>query len=162
MPFWTSQKSSIYAGIQILDQVTAHLEELRRRGMYVLAAFAIGFGLAFFFAQPLLGFIIRPIRVIQPTTPTSVPINTYVLAQDLKVNTTPAGAANPVTTTVTIPAGTTLYMSLASTTPIVSKPTELFTTYVQIAIIAGVGTALPMVLLQAALFLLDQSFRMRR
>lgn len=156
--FWISQKSGIYAGIQILYQVTAHLEELRRRIFYVLIAFAIGFGIAFVFAQPLLGYIIRPIRIIQPTSVTSVPINTYVLQQDLKVTTNVITETNPVSATITLPAGTLLYMSLASTTPIVSKPTELFTTYIQIAIIAGVATALPMILLQIVLFLRGPKF----
>jgi len=151
--YWISTKSNIYAGIQILYQVTGHLEELRRRLFYVLIAFGIGFGLAFAFAQPLLGFIIRPVRIIAPTTPTNVPVSNYVIMQDVPITTTVVTATGPVSATVTLPRGTLLPIALATVTPVVLKPTELFTTYVQIALIAGFATALPMILLQAILFL---------
>lgn len=151
--YWISTKNNIYAGIQILYQVTGHLEELRRRLFYVLIAFGIGFGLAFAFAQPLLGFIIRPVRIIAPTSPTNVPVSNYVLMQDVPITTTIVTASGPVSATVTLPRGTLLPISLATATPVVLKPTELFTTYMQIALIAGFATALPMILLQAILFL---------
>lgn len=150
---WISQKSNIYAGIQILYQVTAHLEELRRRLFYVLIAFGIGFGIAFFFAQPLLGLIIRPVRVIAPTSPTSVPVSKYFLTQDVPITTTVVTASGTVSGTVIIPQGTVLPLSLTTTTPVVLKPTELFSVYVKIALIAGFATALPMILLQLILFL---------
>src|SRR3546814_12626197 len=70
--------------IQILYQVTIHLEELRRRLLYVLVAFGISFGIAFAFAQPLLGYIIRPIRIIAPTVQTNIPVNNYVVLQDIQ------------------------------------------------------------------------------
>ena len=156
--YWISQKSNIYAGIQILYQVTGHLEELRRRLLYVLIAFGIGFGIAFVFAQPLLGFIIRPVRVIQPATPANLPVSNYVLAQDVQVITSVITATGPVSGTITIPAGTLLPVSLTTTTPVVLKPTELFTTYVKLALIAGFATALPMILLQLLLFLRGPKF----
>ncbi|MBI4670566.1 MAG: twin-arginine translocase subunit TatC [Chloroflexi bacterium] len=151
--YWISTKNNIYAGIQILYQVTAHLEELRRRILFVLVAFGIGFGLAFGFAQPLLAYIIRPVRIIAPTTQTNVPVSNYILTQDVQINTTVITATGPVSGTLTIPRGTLLPVSLANTTPVVLKPTELFTTYVQIALITGFATALPMILLQVLLFL---------
>lgn len=150
---WISQKNNLYAGIQILYQVTAHLEELRRRVLYVLIAFAIGFGGAFMFTQPLLAFMIRPVRIIQPSAETVVSVSTYALAQDVLVQTSVVTASGPVSGTVTLPRGTILPLSLTNTTPIVTKPTELFSTYVQIALIAGFGFALPMILLQLLLFL---------
>ncbi|TAH49935.1 MAG: hypothetical protein EYC68_15285 [Chloroflexota bacterium] len=156
--YWISQKSNIYAGIQILYQVTGHLEELRRRLLYVLISFGIGFGIAFVFAQPLLGFIIRPVRVIQPATPANLPVSNYVLAQDVQVITSVITATGPVSGTITIPAGTLLPVSLTTTTPVVLKPTELFTTYVKLALIAGFATALPMILLQLLLFLRGPKF----
>lgn len=158
--YWISGKSNIYAGIQILYQVTVHLEELRRRLLYVLGAFAVGFILAFVLAQPLLGFIIRPIRVVQPTaqTITNLPISQYVLTQDVQVQTTFITATGSTNGTVTIPAGTVLPVSLTTTTPVVLKPTELFSTYVKLALIAGFGTALPMILLQLLLFLRGPKF----
>lgn len=156
--YWISQKSNIYAGIQILHQVTVHLEELRRRVLYILAAFAVGFAIAFVFAQPLLGFVIRPVRVIQPVTQTNVPVNNYVLTQDVQVQTTIIGATGPASATITIPAGTVLPVSLATTTPVVLKPTELFSTYLKLALIAGFATALPMILLQLILFLRGPKF----
>ncbi len=155
---WISQKSNIYAGIQILYQVTVHLEELRRRILYVLGAFAVGFAVAFLFAQPLLGFIIRPVRVIQPAVQTSIPVNYYVLTQDVAVQTTLVTATGPVSATVTIPNGTVLPISLTNTTPVVLKPTELFSTYVQVALIAGFAAALPMILLQLIWFLRGPKF----
>ncbi len=156
--FWISQKSNLYAGIQILYQVTAHLEELRRRVLYILIAFAFGFGIAFLFTQPLLGFIIRPVRVIQPSVQTNVPINQYVLAQDVQIQTTIISATGPTSATLTIPKGTILPVGLATTTPVVLKPTELFSTYVKLALIAGFATALPMILLQVVLFLRGPKF----
>lgn len=156
--FWISQKSNLYAGIQILYQVTAHLEELRRRVLYILIAFAFGFGIAFLFTQPLLGFIIRPVRVIQPSVQTNVPINQYVLAQDVQIQTTIITATGPTSATLTIPKGTILPVGLATTTPVVLKPTELFSTYVKLALIAGFATALPMILLQVVLFLRGPKF----
>lgn len=156
--FWISQKSNIYAGIQILYQVTAHLEELRRRVLYILIAFAVGFGIAFAFAQPLLGLIIRPVRVIEPTVETTAPVSNYVLTQDVTIVTTVVGATGPVSSTITLPRGTVLPVSLTTTTPIVLKPTELFATYIKIALIAGFATALPMILLQVLLFLRGPRF----
>jgi Sec-independent protein secretion pathway component TatC len=151
--YWISTKNNIYAGIQILYQVTVHLEELRRRILYVLVAFAIGFGIAFLFAQPLLGFIIRPVRIIAPTTPSQVPVSNYVLSQDVQLETNIVTATGTISGTVTIPRGTLLPLSLTNTTPIVLKPTELFSTYIEIALICGFAFALPMILLQLILFL---------
>lgn len=156
--FWISQKSNIYAGIQILYQVTVHLEELRRRLIFVLIAFGIGFGITFAFAQPLLGFVIRPMRIVQPQTPTSSPVSDYVLTVDIKVDTSVITESGTTTGTVTIPAGTHLPVQLATTTPIVTKPTELFSTYVKIALIAGFALALPMILWQMLLFLRGPKF----
>ncbi len=156
--YWISQKSNIYAGIQILYQVTVHLEELRRRVFYILIAFGVGFGLAFAFAQPLLGFIIRPVRVIQPAVQTNVPVNQYVLTQDVQIQTNIITATGATSATITIPTGTVLPVGLASTTPVVLKPTELFSTYIKLALIAGFATALPMILLQVVLFLRGPKF----
>lgn len=156
--YWISQKSSIYAGIQILYQVTVHLEELRRRLFYILIAFGIGFGLSFAFAQPLLGFIIRPVRIIAPTVQTNIPLNNYVVLKDVQFSTTIITASGPVSTTVTIPTGTILPIGLTNTTPIVTGPTELFSTYIKIALIAGFATALPMIMLQLVLFLRGPKF----
>lgn len=150
---WISQKSNLYAGIQILYQVTAHLEELRRRIFYILIAFIIGFGGAFIFIQPLLSFVIRPIRIIQPTEQTNIAVSNYVLAQDVQIQTNIVTASGTLSGTVTLPSGTLLPVSLTNTTPIVTKPTELFSAYVQIALILGFGLALPMILLQLLLFL---------
>lgn len=151
--YWISENSNVYAGIQILYQVTVHLEELRRRLLYILAAFAIGFGIALAFAQPLLGYVIRPIHVIAPQSTVSTPISDYVLSQDVELNTTIISATGNTTGTITIPSGTHLPVTLATTTPIVTNPTEIFSTYFKIAIIAGFGLALPMILLQVLLFL---------
>lgn len=156
--YWISQKNGVYAGIQILYQVTVHLEELRRRILYILIAFGIGFGLAFAFAQPLLGYIIRPVRIIVPTTQTNVPQNNYIVLQDIQFNTTIVTASGPISGTVTIPTGTILPIGLTNTTPIVSAPTELFSTYIKIALVAGFATALPMILLQVLLFLRGPKF----
>lgn len=151
--YWVSTKNNIYAGIQILYQVTGHLEELRKRIFFVLIAFGIGFGVAFFFAQSLLGFIIRPVRIIAPTTPQQIPISNYALAQDVQIQTNIVTATGAFSGTVTIPRGTILPLGLTTTTPVVLKPTELFSVYVQIALIAGFAFALPMILLQVILFL---------
>ncbi len=151
--YWISTKNNFYAGIQILYQVTAHLEELRRRILYVLIAFGIGFGVAFTFAQPLLGYIIRPVRIIAPTTEAQVPIQNYMLSQDVQVQSNIVTATGTVSGTVTIPRGTLLPLGLTNTTPVVLKPTELFTTYMQIALIVGFIFALPMIAFQLLLFL---------
>ncbi len=151
--YWISAKNNVYAGIQILYQVTAHLEELRRRLFYVLIAFGLGFGVAFFFAQPLLGFIIRPVRIIAPTTVTQIPINNYALAEDVQITTNVIGASGAMSQTITLPKGTLLPLGLTNTTPIVLKPTELFSVYVQIALIAGFAVALPVILFELVFFL---------
>jgi len=151
--YWISAKNNVYAGIQILYQVTAHLEELRRRLFYVLIAFGLGFGVAFFFAQPLLGFIIRPVRIIAPTTVTQIPINNYALAEDVQITTNVIGASGAMSQTITLPKGTLLPLGLTNTTPIVLKPTELFSVYVQIALIAGFAVALPVISFELVFFL---------
>jgi len=150
--YWISAKNNVYAGIQILYQVTAHLEELRRRLFYVLIAFGLGFGVAFFFAQPLLGFIIRPVRIIAPTTAAQIPVNNYALAEDVQITTNVIGASGAMSQTITLPKGTLLPLSLTNTTPIVLKPTELFSVYVQIALIAGFAVALPVILFELVFF----------
>ncbi len=151
--YWISTRNNIYAGIQILYQVTAHLEELRRRIFYVLIAFGIGFGIAFFFAQPLLGFIIRPVRIIAPTTPAQIPINNYALAEDVQITTNVVSGTETTSQTLTLPKGTILPLGLTNTTPVVLKPTELFMVYIQIALIVGFAVALPIILLQLVFFL---------
>ncbi len=151
--YWISTKNNIYAGIQILYQVTAHLEELRRRIFFVLIAFGIGFGIAFVFAQPLLGYIIRPVRIIAPTTPAQIPISHYALAEDVQITTNVVRGAETVSETLTLPKGTILPLGLTNTTPVVLKPTELFTVYIQIALIVGFAVSLPVILLQIVFFL---------
>lgn len=151
--YWISTKNNVFAGIQILYQVTGHLEELRKRIFYVLIAFGIGFGIAFFFAQPLLGFIIRPVRIIAPSTPAQIPVSKYALADDVQITTNVVSATGTVSQTITIPKGTILPLGLTNTTPVVLKPTELFSVYVQIALIAGFAVALPVILLQVVFFL---------
>ncbi|MCP6726320.1 twin-arginine translocase subunit TatC, partial [Klebsiella pneumoniae] len=78
--YWISEKNNVYAGIQILYQVTVHLEELRRRILYVVIAFAIGFGIAFAFKEVLLGLIIRPVRIMPAQAVNTVPVQNYVIA----------------------------------------------------------------------------------
>jgi Sec-independent protein secretion pathway component TatC len=151
--YWISSKNNIYAGIQILYQVTVHLEELRKRIFYVLIAFGIGFGIAFIFAQPLLGFILRPVRIIAPTTPAQIPISNFALAEDVQITTNVVSETGTVSQTLTLPKGTILPLGLTNTTPVVLKPTELFSVYVQIALIAGFAVALPVILLQVIYFL---------
>lgn len=151
--YWISTHNNVYAGIQVLYQVTAHLEELRRRILYVLVAFALGFALAFAFKELLLGYVIRPVRVLPAQAPTNVPVNRYVLTEDVTLTTSVLTASGPVSSTLTLPAGTTLPLTLSNSLPVVLKPTELFATYMKLSLIAGFAFALPMILLQIILFL---------
>ncbi len=46
--------------------LTAHLEELRNRLIRALLAVGIGFGGAYFFAEPLVTFLLQPLRALKP------------------------------------------------------------------------------------------------
>jgi sec-independent protein translocase protein TatC len=46
--------------------LTAHLEELRTRLIRALLATAAGFGLCYFFAEPLVAYLIRPLSKLRP------------------------------------------------------------------------------------------------
>lgn len=151
--YWISTKSNIYAAIQILYQVTSHLQELRRRLFYVLIVFGIGFVLAFIFAQPLLGTIIQPVRIIQPPPPTNAPVSNYVLTTDVSITTTIITATGPMSATIILPRHTPLPVALGNTVPVVLNPTTLFMTYLKLALIVGIGLALPVILWQMLLFL---------
>jgi sec-independent protein translocase protein TatC len=49
--------------------LTAHLEELRWRIVRSLVAIAVGFVLAYAFAEPLVGFLVRPLTSLRPDVP---------------------------------------------------------------------------------------------
>jgi Sec-independent protein secretion pathway component TatC len=151
--FWTTERSTLYAFIQVLYRVTEHLEELRRRLLVSVVALTIAFLIAFFFAQQLLALIIRPINLL-PAKPTNdAPVNNYVLAQDVKVSGTIVTSSGPVSGTITLPAGTTLPLTLSTTTPVALHPTEIFSTYIKIALLASFGLALPILLWEILMFL---------
>lgn len=151
--YWASTRSGLFAIIQVLYRVSEHLEELRRRLFLVLLVFAIGFVGAFTFAQPLLGIIIRPINLLNVSAGRQTPVNDYVLARDVAVTTTTVTANGPVSTTVTIPAGSVLPLSQATTTPVVLRPTEIIGAYIQVALIVAFGLALPVIVYELLLFL---------
>ncbi len=151
--FWISEKNNVYAFIQILYRVTEHLEELRRRLLVAILALTVTFLIAFFFAQQLLGFLVRPIS-ITPLKPVSdAPINNYVLARDIQASGTIQTPSGPISGTLTIPAGTTLPLTLPSPKPVFLHPTELFSTFVKIAVIAAFGLSLPVLLWEILMFL---------
>ena len=84
-----------------------HLDELRKRIIYVAISIFVGFVIAFFFIQRLFDFVMKPLQ---------------------------AG----------LPAGDRL---------IYTEPTEAFVLYLQIAAIAGLVIALPLVMTQVWLFI---------
>lgn len=151
--YWVSEKNSFYALIQVLYRVTEHLEELRRRLFVVVATFAIAFIIAFAFAQTLLGYVLRPIDILNltPTTTGGV-VNQYVIASPVQIQSQVLTPSGTITATVTIPAGTELPLSLATISPVAFHPTEIFTTYIQIAMLTAFGISLPVILFEVLLF----------
>ncbi len=151
--FWISEKNNVYAFIQILYRVTEHLEELRRRLLVAILALTVTFLIAFFFAQQLLGFIVRPISITPLKTASDAPINNYVLARDIQVSGAIQTPSGPISGTITIPAGTALPLTLPSPKPVFLHPTELFSTFVKIAVIVAFGLSLPVLLWEILMFL---------
>ncbi len=151
--FWTSTNNSFYGGIRLLYQVSVHLEELRSRLLVAVAALAVAFALAFFFAQPLLALVIQPINSGIPLKPVDqAPVNEYVLARDTQVTALVQSPSGTISETLTLSAGTPLPLTLPSPRPVFMHPTELFSTYVKIAVIAAVGLSLPILLWQLLMF----------
>ncbi len=151
--FWASEKNNVFAFIQLLYKVSEHLEELRRRLLVSFLALAVAFLVAFFFAQQLLGLVIRPINSTPFKQVSDSPVNHYVVATDTQFTGLIQTATGPITGTLTIPAGTDLPLALPSPTPVFLHPTELFSTYIKIAGLAAVGLALPILVWQVLMFL---------
>lgn len=160
--YWASTKSGLFAIIQVMYRVSEHLEELRRRLLVIILAFGIAFVIAFSFAQPLLGFVIRPINLLPFRLPTQSPINDFVFARDVPVITNMVTATGTETATLTIPAGTVLPLSQATTTPVVLRPTEIFGAYIQVALIVAFGVALPAIVWELLMFLRGPKFEYAR
>ncbi len=161
--FWRNEKNNVYAGIQLLYQFTSHLEELRSRLIVVVATLTATFLVAFFFSQPLLGFIIKPINSGMPFKPVSdSAVNEYVLARDTKFTAVIEAPSGPLTGTITLTAGTPLPLTLPSPTPVFLHPTELFSTYIKISALAAVGLSLPILLWELVLFFRGPKFEMAR
>lgn len=151
--FWISEKNNVYAFIQILYRVTEHLEELRRRLLVAILALTVTFLIGFYFGQQLLGFLIRPISLAPLKPVADAPINNYVLANDSRFTGIIQTSSGPITGTITIPAGTPLPLALPSPKPVFMHPTELFSTYVKIAVLAAFGLSLPVLLWEILMFL---------
>jgi sec-independent protein translocase protein TatC len=150
--YWVSTNDRFYAIVRMIYRVTEHLEELRRRLLISTVALAIGFLVALIFAQPLLGLLISPINRF-PIAPSQAPVNTYVLAKDVTVTVPTISAWGTVSTTVTIPRGTELPLTLPSPKPVFLRPTEIFLNYFKVAGVVALGLALPILVWQLLLFL---------
>ncbi|MGB8647916.1 MAG: twin-arginine translocase subunit TatC [Anaerolineae bacterium] len=151
--FWKSEKNNVYTGIQLLYQFTVHLEELRYRVLIAVVALTVTFLAAFFFSQQLLGLIIQPISSGIPLKPVDqAPVNEYVLARDTQVTAQVQAPSGTVSETITLSAGTPLPLTLPSPRPVFMHPTELFSTYIKISVLAAVGLSLPVLLWQLLMF----------
>ncbi len=155
---WASEKNNVYAFIRILYEVTVHLEELRQRLLISIAALTVTFLIAFFFSQQLLAYIIQPISATPFKPVSDSPINNYVLATDTQVKATLMTPSGPISSTVTLPAGTPLPLTLPSPKPVFLRPTELFSTYIKISGMAAVGLSLPILIWQLLMFLRGPEF----
>ncbi len=150
---WTNEKNSFFALIQFLYGVADHLKELRWRLLRSLIAFSIFFILTLVLAQQLLALLIRPINLLPVKPIKDAPINQYILGLDVTVPIIISTPSGPVTGTITIPQGTELPLTLNSTTPVALHPTEIFSTYVKIALLASFALALPFLAWEIMMFL---------
>lgn len=160
--YWASTRSGLFAIIQVLYRVSEHLEELRRRLFVVLIVFGVAFVGSFTFAQPLLGFIIRPINFLNVGPVRQTPINDFVLARDVPISANVITPSGTVSTTLTIPAGSVLSLSQSTTTPVVLRPTEIIGAYIQVALIVAFGLALPVIVWELLLFLRGPKYEYAR
>ncbi|MGE5139549.1 MAG: twin-arginine translocase subunit TatC, partial [Rudaea sp.] len=159
---WSREKNSVYAFVQILYQVTVHLEELRSRLLISIAVLAVTFLVAFFFSQQLLALVVKPISGAPFKPASEAAVNEYVLARDIRLSVTIPSEKGPTTSTVTIPAGTEIPLTLPSPKPVFLHPTELFATYIKISGMAAVGLSLPVLLWEVLMFLRGPKLEMAR
>lgn len=150
--YWISNKSSIYTIIRVLYGVTEHLEELRSRLLVVFAVFLVVLLGSLFFAQTLLTLLVRPIALIPNKDVKDAPVNQFILTQPLPLQSTFITASGTFSGTVTIPSGTVLSLAQVTTTPVITKPTEIFGIYIQLALVVAFAVSLPVILLQVLSF----------
>lgn len=150
--YWTTHKDPVFAAVQFLYVITEHLEDLRKRLIVSLAALGLTFGLALFFAQNLLGWLIQPINIF-PLSPSETAITNYVLANDVDITTVVMTPSGPITETIRLPSGIMIPLTVPQPKPVFLRPTELFSQYIRIGFVAGLGIALPILVWQLLLFL---------
>jgi sec-independent protein translocase protein TatC len=148
--------------------IIQHLEELRQRLIKAVLALAVATALSVIFVQPLFSLLLRPISGL--TTGSSTPVSTKLFLAETKVLTTtiflppdnPLGISTAISATILLPQGTELpvsYLSPQETVkPVFLRPTEMFITYFKLALVMGVGLAMPVIVWQFMLFLRGPSY----
>jgi len=142
--------------------IIQHLEELRQRLIKVALALAVAIAISLIFVQPLFSLLLRPISGL---TTGSTPVSTSLFLAETKVLTTtiflppenPLGSITAISATILLPQGTELpvsYLSPQETVkPVFLRPTEMFITYFKLALVMGVGLAMPVIVWQFMMFL---------
>lgn len=147
--------------------IIQHLDELRQRLIKVALALAVTTALSLIFVQPLFSLLLRPISGL---TTGSTQVTTRLFLAETKVLTTtivlpaenPLGSSTAVSATILLPQGTELPVSFLSpqeaVKPVFLRPTEMFITYFKLALVMGVGLAMPLIVWQVMLFLRGPSY----
>lgn len=142
--------------------IIQHLEELRQRLIKVALALAVAIAISLIFVQPLFSLLLRPISGL---TTGNTPVSTSLFLAETKVLTTtiilppenPLGSSTAISATILLPQGTELpvsYLSPQETVkPVFLRPTEMFITYFKLALVMGVGLAMPVIVWQFMMFL---------
>jgi sec-independent protein translocase protein TatC len=142
--------------------IIQHLEELRQRLIKVVLALAVTTALSFVFVQPLFSLLLRPISGL---TTGSTSVSTKLYLTETKTLTTtiilppesPLGNSTAISATILLPQGTELPVSFLSpqepVKPVFLRPTEMFITYFKLALVMGVGLAMPVIVWQLLMFL---------
>jgi len=142
--------------------IIQHLEELRQRLIKIALALAVTTALSLIFVQPLFSLLLRPISGL---TTGSTPVTTRLFLTETKVLTTtivlplenPLGSSTAISATILLPQGTELPVSFLSpqeaVKPVFLRPTEMFITYFKLALVMGVGLAMPLIVWQVMMFL---------
>jgi len=147
--------------------IIQHLDELRQRLIKIALALAVTTALSLIFVQPLFSLLLRPISGL---TTGSTQVTTRLFLAETKVLTTtivlpaenPLGSSTAVSATILLPQGTELPVSFLSpqeaVKPVFLRPTEMFITYFKLALVMGVGLAMPLIVWQVMLFLRGPSY----
>jgi sec-independent protein translocase protein TatC len=155
---WEAQRSLPFISTRFLYETAEHLDELRQRMFIALIAFGVCIVITFFFSTQILDLLLAPLdNIPQPARPIN---NELYLQQNVTITTTVTAlnATTPISAIIIIPAGTRLPVGFElpreKLRPIFTKPTEMIVTVFKVALYAGLGLAMPIIIYELIGFIM--------